>query len=396
MRGGVLGAMLACVALLLSACTLSDSLRHDDFRSVWARRDNADAHPTVFFVTDREADGSTLGFGLHWSAEPHCGTARLTIPTGFQPNRMPHWAKEEPAQAIACNGEAEMQTFANALAGAARAAHCSRVLLFVHGYNMTFRSAMFRAGQLASDTEWPCPVALFSWSSEGKYDRYVADVERSGYSVPLLIALMRATRTAGVTLEIITHSMGGRITLSALSALAPLCRRQSTGVADELILAAADVSNEHDNDDFAKLLTHAAPCFRRATVYASRNDLALMASESAHGGIPRAGSSPDRDLQYTGLAGKVDVIDASDAPGDPIGHGYIVLSYEMMADMMWTIAGATPGDRADPAAPGGPTLVCAGTGMPCERYALKVSPARAPDFKTRLLRTLAPVIFRVQ
>src|SRR4051812_9039701 len=115
MREGLAAAVLAGVALLLTACTLSDSLRHDDYRSVWARRDNADAHPAVFFVTDREPDGTPLGFGLHWGFEPHCGTARLTIPTNYLPNRMPHWAKEEPAKPMACDGEAEMQGFANAL-----------------------------------------------------------------------------------------------------------------------------------------------------------------------------------------------------------------------------------------------------------------------------------------
>ena len=77
-----------------------------------------------------------------------------------------------------------------------------------------------------------------------------------------------------------------------------------------------------------------------------------------------------------------------------MGHGYFVLSYEMMDDMMWTLAGLPIASRAQADALGGPTLACADAA--CGTYALKVSAERGPDFKTRLLRLLWPLIFRVQ
>ena len=68
--------------------------------------------------------------------------------------------------------------------------------------------------------------------------------------------------------------------------------------------------------------------------YASDNDVALMTSESVHGGIPRAGRVPLQDMQYVGkpeLYGRVDLVDATLAPGDPAaGHGYFALAYEMV------------------------------------------------------------------
>jgi esterase/lipase superfamily enzyme len=390
------GRMWACVAALscvgfLTGCTLSDSLRHDDIRSVWARPDNKTAHPTMYFVTDREADGSKLGWGLHWSAATHCGASRLAIPTAFQ-RATPDWADAAAPTAIACDGNSEMTGFAGAIAAAARGAHCNSVLLFVHGYNTTFKTALLRAGQIATDTQWRCAVAAFSWSSEAKYDRYVADIERSGYSVPVLIDVLRALDATGLKVSIVAHSMGARVTLSALAAL---CGRLESPVADQIILAAPDMSAEHDNDDFGRLLHNSAPCSGRLTIYASDNDLTLVTSESLHGGVPRAGRVPQRDLQYVSDAGNIDIVDASAAPGDPFGHAYFLLSYEMMDDMMWTLAGLPLAARADPAASGGPTLRCADT-CTDHHYVLKVADSRRPDFRTRMLRFLWPFIFRVQ
>ncbi len=398
-QGWIRGAVLLCAALVLSACTLSDSLRHDDIRSVWSRPDNAAQTQTVFFATDREADASALGYGPHWDSAAHCGVTRVTIPTAFRPRAMPRWASAEKPRTIDCDGKQDMEAFARAVADAAKAAHCNSVLLFVHGYNQTFQTALMRSGQLATDTQWSCVNAAFSWSSEGKYDRYAADIERSGYAVPLLIDTLRALTATGVQVNIVAHSMGNRVVMSAL---ASLCSHRPARLVNELLLVAPDVSAEHDNDDFGHLLEHSASCFRRTTIYASENDLILITSEGVHGGIPRAGRVPDKDLQYVeGPYGLVDVIDASRAPGDPLGHGYFVLSYEMMDDMMLTLADVPVEDRAGASLPGGPTLVCANPGgVPClghtRRYLLNVAPGRGPDFQTRLLRRLWPLIFRVQ
>lgn len=399
-QGWIRGAILLSAAAISSACTLSDSLRHDDFRSVWSRRDNAAEVQTVLFATDREADNSQLGYGLHWDSQAHCGITQITIPTAFRAGAMPRWAKADKPRTIDCDGgNQNMAAFARAVADQAKAHGCRSVLLFVHGYNQTFNTALMRSAQLATDTQWTCASAAFSWSSEGKYDRYAADIERSGYAVPVLIDVLRALDAAGLEVNVVAHSMGARVTMTAL---ASLCAHRPARLVNELLLVSPDVSAEHDNDDFGHLLTHSAPCLRRTTVYASQNDLLLITSEGIHGGIPRAGRVPDKDLQYVeGPYGLTDVIDASPAPGDPFGHGYFALSYEMMDDMMLALAGVAVENRAGASLPGGPTLLCENEDtLPClggdRHYVLKVSPDRGPDWKTRLLRRLWPLIFRVQ
>ncbi len=376
-------AAIALLCAALGGCTFSDSLRPEEIRSAWSLP--APAPQEIFFVTDREPDSSKLGYGLHWDANTHCGVAQLSI-TG---------ADGVPAEAarprkLECDGAAAMDALAGAVAAAAKAKGCNRVLLVTHGYNTTFRTALLRAGQVATDATWGCVTLMVSWSSEGKFDRYAADIERSGYAVPVVISVMRALTKAGLTTDIFAHSMGARI---ALSAAAALCSERPAPLAQEMVLAAPDVSAERGNDDFGHFLQRIGACVRRVTIYASAYDMALVASETVHGGVPRAGRVPRQNMQYAGTAfgNRVDVVDTGQAPGDPYGHGYYALSYELMHDAMLVLAGTAIEQRA------GGTVTCLEPCVPGRGpYGLVVAEARKPDWTSSVVRWLWPFIPRVQ
>ena len=374
--------ILAASALLLSGCTLSAALRHDEIRSVWGPG-RALPPPLVYFATDRTPRGT--GFAETWGAIAHCGRTTVRIANAVSPA-----APDPSLEPIACYGAPAMAAFAGQVAASARTRGCNKVLLIAQGFNLTFRIALLHAAQVAMDAQWRCPVLVFDWSSEGRFNRYTADIERSGYSMPILIGLLQALQAAGLETDILAHSMGARI---AMAAVGSICS-EAKPLVGEMILIAADVNAEPENDDFSQMLKRDAPCTRRITIYASDNDLALMASRSAHGGIRRAGQTPLADLQYRGSA--IEVVDASLAPSDLSGHAYFIFSYEMLTDIMWTLNGTSIAQRV---ASG--ELVCAdwsggncvsGTG----RYILKVTPDRQPDFGRRLLRQLAPIVLPLQ
>ena len=208
--------------------------------------------------------------------------------------------------------------------------------------------------------------------------------------MPVLIGLLEALQGTGLETEVLAHSVGARIAMAATGAV---CSKPRP-VVGEMILVAADVSAEPNNDDFAQLLKRDAPCTRRITIYASDNDLALMTSRSVHGGVNRAGQAPLADMQYRSQS--IEVVDASLAPDDLSGHAYFIFSYEMLTDIMWTLNGASMAERT---AKGG--LACADwSGGSCAagtgRYLLKVAPERQPDFTRRLLRQVAPVLLPLQ
>jgi len=370
--------LIAYAAILLGGCTLSNSLRPEPVNSVW-RSDGA-ATRALFFATDRERQASS--FDLHWGAALSCGRTEVTIPAIAMPGQSPAVKAEN------CDDAAALAAFARRIRDDTHAAGCDSVLVVIHGYNATFATSLLRAGQLALDTQWRCATLMFGWSSEGKFDRYAADIERSGFAVPDLIALLHALNGAGLRVEVIAHSMGARMALGAAGAL---CEQQA-GAVDQMILAAADISAEKDNDDFGHLLKRAGKCVGRTTVYASQNDTALITSEGVHGGVPRAGRVPLDNLQYGAGYGAVDLVDASQAPGDPAGHSYFTHSYEMARDMMWVLAGTAAAGRA---AKDG-TLTCSDwQGSSCAagggRYALAVTPERAEQ-RPRPIRSFWPFI----
>src|SRR5437868_2463765 len=178
-RGASRAGILAAAVMLLSGCTLSAALRHDEIRSVWGPG-RALPPQLVFFATDRAPRGD--GFGEAWGGVAHCG--RTLVPIANAVTQPP----PDPAlQPIACDGPAAMAAFANQIAVTARARGCNKVLLIAQGFNLTFRIGLLHGAQLAMDAQWPCAVVAFDWSSEGRFDRYAADIERSGYSEPVLI-----------------------------------------------------------------------------------------------------------------------------------------------------------------------------------------------------------------
>ncbi len=368
----------AAAVMLLSACTFSAALRHDEIRSVWGPG-RALPPQLVYFATDRAPRGD--GFGEAWGGMAHCGRTLVPIANAVSPP-----APDPALEPIACDGPAAMAAFAGQIAATARARGCNKVLLIAQGFNLTFRIGLLHGAQLAMDAQWPCAVLAFDWSSEGRFDRYAADIERSGYSEPILMGLLQALQAAGLQTDILAHSLGARVALIAVGAV---CSKP-TPLVGEMILVAADVNAEPGNDDFGQMLKRDAPCTRRITIYASNNDLALMASRSMHGGIDRAGQRPLADMQYR--APGIDVIDASLAPGDLSGHAYFIFSYEMLTDIMWILDGESLEQRA---VKGG--LVCAdwrggtcaaGTG----RYILKIAPGRQPDLGQHLLKELLPIL----
>ncbi len=376
-------AMALALPFLLSGCTLSAALRHDEIRSVWGPGRALPPH-TVFFATDREPEGD--GFGLHWGGVAHCGRAVVPLANAVSAAR-----PDPKLEKIDCESAGQMAEFARTIAASAKARNCDRVLVIVHGFNLTFRNGLLHGAQIGMDTQWRCATLLLNWASEGMFNRYAADIERSGYAVPLLIEMLRALNAAGLKPDILGHSMGARISLSALGALCA----EPTPVATELVLVAPDVGADPQNNDFRRLLMRDVRCARRVTVYASDYDLALMASASIHGGVPRAGQQPLENLQYE--EAKIDAVDATFGPGDPSGHAYFVFAYESLTDLMWVLDGASLKDRAEKHG----TLACQDwKGSLCAagggRYLLKVEDSRKPSLSRRMLRAIWPALLPFQ
>jgi esterase/lipase superfamily enzyme len=395
------------LAVLGAVCALGGCVSDQAaiVHSVW--RDTAPAVRDVYFVTDRERDVQWGGYGKHWADSTSCGVRQATIPPANPANEQPPngtLARVSGTPDFACaNAAGPMAAIARAIADAAAARHCGAVLIYVHGFNTLFDGAALRAGQLAADTQFPCVAAMFSWSSEGQVDRYAPDIEHSAYAVPALEAFLRALAKAGLRIDIVAHSIGTRVTLSALSAITH-DNPPSGDFVDQLVLAAADIGADPVNNDFVHLMKDTLPFTHRITVYASSDDAVLAVSAVAHGYVPRAGHRPtaDRTLETPDAGAHiVDVIDATDAPAELLGHSYYGLSYEAVSDIALTLQGVPVTGRLARNDGWPVTLICRGReGGACDparpRYVLEVSDARKPDWVTQLIRWLVPVLPRIE
>src|SRR4051812_10238007 len=72
-------------------------------------------------------------------------------------------------------GYLDQPQFRAALDGEIRQRGQGHVLLFVHGYNVTFEDAVYRLAQFAFDSGVPAVPVLFTWPSRGRLLQYPYD-----------------------------------------------------------------------------------------------------------------------------------------------------------------------------------------------------------------------------
>jgi len=183
--------------------------------------------------------------------------------------------------------------------------------VFIHGYSTDFESALFRTAQLAYDLEFDGVPYVFSWPSRGDISAYLYDRDAADSSQRYLRQYLELiiNETNATHIHLIAHSMGTRLLVDTVAALAK--ERGSAGMPkiDQIILAAPDIDTQVF-EDIAGAITAAA---KGVTLYASSNDQALMLSQKAAMGRPRAG-----EVTVAGpvIAPGIDSIDITDAGFD--------------------------------------------------------------------------------
>jgi esterase/lipase superfamily enzyme len=162
-------------------------------------------------------------------------------------------------------------------------AHSRTALIFVHGFNTTFKGSVMRFAQIIWDMQFKCTRVLFSWPSAGGVLNYLYDTNSALDARRWFQKLIQLLRVGAKveTLHVIAHSMGNFVVLDALNELAKAGRLPNLS---EIVMAAPDV----DVDLYKTLATSIRPLARGMTLYASAHDKALSASRKV-AGKPRAG-----------------------------------------------------------------------------------------------------------
>ena len=185
------------------------------------------------------------------------------------------------------------------------------VLVFVHGFNVSFEDAAVRAAQVAADMSFDGTVVLFSWPSAASVTSYVRDLQAARNAGFHLLRLLRdhVAAAAPGRVHVLVHSMGSEVIAKAFSLVAT---GDSLPRLAQVVLAAPDVdARVFRREVLPRLETRAA----RITLYASDDDDALRASRSLNG-VWRLGLGGDSLTVVRGM----DTIDASRVHADALGH----------------------------------------------------------------------------
>jgi esterase/lipase superfamily enzyme len=292
---------------------------------------------TTYFATNRGRSGKTEPARFYDAkiAPLSYGRALVTIPAEHTPGRLEQpsiWRLElqpDPAKHFVLTSVATLATDA-ARAEMARklaASSSKAILVFVHGYNMSFAESAMRTAQLAYDLEFQGMPFFFSWPSAGQVTGYLRDGETAELSEGAFDRVLDdLSALPGAEIYVIAHSMGSRIASKVLKSRVE--RSKSTARVRELLLAAPDINADLFADVIAPKLKELQAT--QVTLYAASSDLALIASKAVNG-YRRVGETTGGVLVYPGL----ETIDASRAAIAlrEFGHSYLTDSATVLSDI---------------------------------------------------------------
>lgn len=213
------------------------------------------------------------------------------------------------------------------------------ILIFIHGYNVSFASAIRRTAQISYDLNFTGVPMAYSWPSKNKFLKYARDESSIQYTVPNLVHFLNKVveNRGNANIHIIGHSMGTRGLTNALKEIS----HTHTGkhIFKNIILAAPDI----DKDVFRKsLLPYIEKITDKITLYANSYDKALKSSNFFHSG-KRLGEGGDDVFVYEGSG--LDTIDATGIDTSLLGHSYFAEKEILITDLKEVIFKSLPPDK---------------------------------------------------
>lgn len=232
----------------------------------------------------------------------------------------------------------------------------SDMLVYVHGFDFTFREAIVRAAQLKEFYAGkPMVVFVFTWPGDGSKFPFLAyasdrdDARASGAALgrglEKLAHYLRGTHPedyCGQKMHLLAHSMGNYALRHAVQAIDSSSGGRIRRLFDQVLLMAADEDN--DAFDLDHKLKPLAKMCKRVSVYINPDDLALVISDRTKGNPDRLGASGP--VNSWSLPDKVSVINCEriiNKRNDKTGHQYYRNNALVMGDVIEVLKGTEPG-----------------------------------------------------
>jgi esterase/lipase superfamily enzyme len=307
----------------------------------------------LFFATNRAATGSTASdraFGAEDADRISWGSVDVSIPHAHERGTLEspsifklEWTAD-PDKHVALAPELVPMAPARWKEEVGRrAAAVGRpgVLLFVHGYNVSFADGARRAAQFSYDVAFNGPTVYFSWPSDGRLIPYMHDEAAASAASELMADVLQVVTTLGpdIPVYVVAHSMGNRVMLRGLASLMGRDRALNVPLR-QVVMAAPDIGRREFSRVFDRWLAGTAP---RYTVYASSKDKPVNLSEWLHGDRRLGDGGPD-----IAVIDGVDSVDASALTSSwfDLNHSYFGDKASVLSDLFTLIhRGTQPSER---------------------------------------------------
>jgi esterase/lipase superfamily enzyme len=188
------------------------------------------------------------------------------------------------------------------------------VLIYIHGYNMTFETAALDAARLSDGIKFVGETMVFSWPSRASLLDYGYDRESAMWSRDALQQVLDGLIESPVVghIHIVAHSIGTMLTMETLRQLYAQLGEEAVNRIGAVVFASPDI----DMDGFSSSVQRIGRLAPKITVVTATNDRALAVSRWIAGGITRVGAAEKAQLERVGIR----VIDASQLGWGIINH----------------------------------------------------------------------------
>ena len=299
----------------------------------------------VYYATDRQEAGPAQSpeFGPNESPDGKTsyGVADVSIPKDHRMGNLEEPIIDvkvlyNPAKyvTVLSSTEIDQGAFFGQLKNQVASSPQKEVLVFIHGFNVSFDAALRRTAQLSYDLQFPGATVCYSWPSRGSMFAYTADEDSVQWTALHLLNFLQDVyeKSGATSIDIIAHSMGNRALLSALQLLGSTPAPQF----NEVVLAAPDVASSL----FVQLVPTVQKHARRITLYASSKDQALVASARVNH-YRRAGDSRGTLT----IIPPVETIDASTVDTGFLGHSYFGDNTSVLSDLYYLLKDGFPASQ---------------------------------------------------
>lgn len=272
------------------------------------------------------------------------GICEVTVPDVHQrgvverPSLLRFEIHEDQREHIVLTSAVELSEndFHQRLADTVASSPSSDLLVFIHGYNVDFQSAVRRTAQIAIDLPFEGVPICYSWPSQGTLVGYPIDENNAEWTEEHLreFLIELASQSGAKSINVVAHSMGNRPMTAVMRQISWQMNEQDPPLFDRIVLAAPDVDADRFRRDLAPALALVA---NQVTLYASSNDQALIASKQVHG-YPRAGESG----QFVVVVPGVETVDVSGIDLSLLGHSYYGDNESMLRDLYEVVRARLP------------------------------------------------------